>query len=172
MAEEKAPDALAGLGGLGSGLADAIMTQARALEVEFESMKDFKNRVDDLLDKLDGSQADDKKLAHGTLPDGALGHGFGEAEALHKTYSTVHTQLQNLSKGLAGQIEALGIAILTAGKGYGGVDAETEARMRAIVAQAKKDYVPERDPLVKEKEKEKAAQPAPTGERKDGRTKL
>ncbi|WP_405762001.1 DUF2563 family protein [Streptomyces sp. NBC_00045] len=171
MAEESAPGLL-GLGGIGAGVADAILAQAKALEVEFESMKDFKNRVDELLDKLDGSQAADKKLAHTTLPDGVLGHGFAEADALHKTYSTVHTQLQNLSKGLAGQIEALGIAILTAGKGYGGVDAETEARMRAIVAQAKKDYVPDRDPLVKEKEKEEAAQPTPTGEGKTGKGKI
>ncbi|MET9884809.1 DUF2563 family protein [Streptomyces sp. NPDC006430] len=151
MAEESAPGLL-GLGNINAGMADAIMAQAKALEVEFESMKEFKNRVDELLDKLDGSQAADKKLAHTTLPDGALGHGFAEAEALHKAYSTVHTQLQNLSKGLAGQIEALGIAILTAGKGYGNVDAETEARMRAIVAQAKKDYVPDRDPEKQQQE--------------------
>ncbi|MFB6810917.1 DUF2563 family protein [Streptomyces sp. NPDC056387] len=152
-------------------MADAIMAQARALEVEFESMKDFKNRVDELLDKLDGSQAADKKLAHSTLPDGALGHGFAEADALHKTYSTVHTQLQNLSKGLAGQIEALGIAILTAGKGYGGVDAETEARMRAIVAQAKKDYVADRDPVAKEKAAQQAqqAQQGSADEKKNGK---
>ncbi|MFI8264823.1 hypothetical protein [Streptomyces sp. NPDC085665] len=147
---EQAPDGLAGLGGLSTGLADAIMTQARALEVEFESMTNYKKLVDDLLKKLDGSGADQKKLAHVTLPDGALGKGFAEADALFKTYTTVHTQLQNLSAGLAGQIEALGIAIMTAGKGYGGVDEDTQARMRSIVAQAKKDYVAERDPLAKQ----------------------
>ncbi|MFE2142945.1 hypothetical protein ACFXA3_14595 [Streptomyces sp. NPDC059456] len=170
MAEESAPGLL-GLGNIGAGMADAIMAQAKALEVEFESMKDFKNRVDELLDKLDGSQAADKKLAHSTLPDGALGHGFAEAEALHKTYSTVQTQLENLSKGLAGQIEALGIAILMTGKDYGGVDAETEARMRAIIAQSKKDYVPDRDPLYKEKQQQEA-QHGSTGEGKTGKAKL
>ncbi|MCX4629623.1 MULTISPECIES: hypothetical protein [unclassified Streptomyces] len=151
MAEEKAPGGLAGLTGMNAGLADAIRAQAKALEVEFESMTNYKKLVDDLLKKLDGSGADEKKLAHVTLPDGALGKGFAEADALFKTYTTVHSQLQNLSKGLAGQIEALGIAIMTAGKGYGGVDEDTQARMRSIVAQAKKDYVPERDPLAKEK---------------------
>ncbi|ROQ97769.1 hypothetical protein EDE04_4278 [Streptomyces sp. 2132.2] len=150
MAEEKAPDGLAGLPSLGSGLADAIMAQANALEVEFESMTNYKKLVDELLKKLDGSGADEKKLAHVTLPDGALGKGFAEADALFKTYTTVHTQLQNLSAGLAGQIEALGIAIMTAGKGYGGVDEDTQARMRSIIAQAKKDYVAERDPLAKQ----------------------
>ncbi|MFE2475612.1 hypothetical protein [Streptomyces sp. NPDC001194] len=149
MAEESAPGLL-GLGGIGAGMADAIMAQARALEVEFESMTNYKKLVDDLLKKLDGSGADQKKLAHVTLPDGALGKGFAEADALFKTYTTVHTQLQNLSAGLAGQIEALGIAIMTAGKGYGGVDEDTQARMRSIVAQAKKDYVAERDPLAKQ----------------------
>ncbi|MFI6005638.1 hypothetical protein ACIA98_35470 [Streptomyces sp. NPDC051366] len=152
MAEEKAPGGLAGLAGMNAGLADAIRAQAKALEVEFESMTNYKKLVDDLLKKLDGSGADEKKLAHVTLPDGALGKGFAEADALFNTYTTVHSQLQNLSKGLAGQIEALGIAIMTAGKGYGGVDEDTQARMRSIVAQAKQDYVRERDPLVKQQE--------------------
>ncbi|WP_328762908.1 MULTISPECIES: hypothetical protein [unclassified Streptomyces] len=147
MAEESAPGLL-GLGGIGAGVADAILAQAKALEVEFESMTGYKKLVDDLLEKLNGSAGSDKKLAHTTLPEGSLGKGFPEADALHKTYSTVQTQLENLSKGLSAQMEALGIAILTAGKGYGGVDTETEARMRAIIAQTKKDYVPERDPLA------------------------
>ncbi|MCX5378118.1 DUF2563 family protein [Streptomyces sp. NBC_00091] len=148
------------------GLAAAVMAQAKALEVEYESMTDYKKRVDALLKTLDGSEADAQKLAHGTLPAGTLGTGFAEADALFKAYTTVHGELQKLSEGLAGQIEALGIAILTAGKGYGGVDEETQARMRALIKRSKDEYVPDRDPLVQqEKEAQKhapAATPTPS----------
>ncbi|MFD3553728.1 hypothetical protein ACFWWA_16715 [Streptomyces goshikiensis] len=125
-----------------------VFNLVRALEVEYESMTGYKKLVDELLDKLDGSEADGKKLAHGALPKGTLGTGFPEAETLFTTYNTVHTQLQSLSEGLAMQIEALGIAVLTAGKGYGGVDEETKRRMAAIAKRAEKEYVPERDPLA------------------------
>ncbi|MFD8981402.1 hypothetical protein [Streptomyces sp. NPDC059564] len=133
---------------VGASVADSVMRQAKALEVEYESMTGYKKLVDDLLKKLDGSEAADKKLAHGTLPAGTLGTGFPEADDLFKAYTTVHSELQKLSQGLAGQIEALGIAILTSGKGYAGVDEETQARMRTIIRQSKKDYVPDRDPLT------------------------
>ncbi|MFI5616928.1 hypothetical protein [Streptomyces sp. NPDC051567] len=134
--------------GFGAGLADAVLRQAKALEVEFESLTGYKKLVDDLLKKLDGSEADQTKLAHGTLAATDLGTGFAEADALFTAYSTVHTQLQNLSKGLAGQIEALGIAIMTAGRGFNGVDEDVQRRMQFIAAQAMKDYVPDRDPLT------------------------
>ncbi|MFD8147965.1 hypothetical protein [Streptomyces sp. NPDC059708] len=131
------------------GVADALTRQARALEVEYESMTAYKNRVDALLRTLDGSAADSRRLAHDTLPAAALGTGFAEARALFTAYDTVHGRLQRLSRGLAGQIEALGIAILTAGKGYGAVDEETRARMRALVRHSKEEYVPARDPLAR-----------------------
>ncbi|MFF2195189.1 DUF2563 family protein [Streptomyces sp. NPDC058157] len=165
MAGESALGLLGG-GNVAGGVADAVMRQARALEVEYDSLTDAKNRVDALLKKLDGSEADAGRLAHGTLPAGTLGKDFAEAEALFKAYDKVHNELQNLSKGLAGQIEALGIAILTAGKGYAGVDEETQARMRALIRRSKEEYVKDRDPLEREKEAEKQRQgssaPTPT----------
>ncbi|MBT2456114.1 hypothetical protein [Streptomyces sp. ISL-86] len=141
--------------------------RVKALKVEYDTLSGYKNLVDDLLDRLGLSEADDKKLAHGTLPAGALGKGFPEAEALFKAYSTVHNELQNLSKGLAGQIEALGIAIRTAGKGYAGIDEETRRRMVAIAERAKKEYVPERDPLSKTYTTEPNA-PAANGHTSEG----
>ncbi|WP_438313842.1 hypothetical protein ACSHWO_21250 [Streptomyces sp. HUAS TT3] len=139
-------------GGAANEAAAAIRAQAKAFEVDFETLTGYKKKVDELLTKLKGSEAYDKKLADGTLPEGSLGQGFAEAEALFKTYGTVQTQLENLSKGLAAQIEGLGIAILTSGKGFAGVDEETKRRMHSIVVQAKDEYVPERDPLVKQRE--------------------
>lgn len=126
------------------------MAHARALSVEFDSLSEYKSMVDVLLDDLTGSNAHHQKLADGTLPAGKLGKGFPEADALFKSYDTVITELQKLSKGLAGQIEALGIAILSAGKGYEAVDDDTKRRMAAIAKEAKEQYVPERDPWLEE----------------------
>ncbi|MGW6981152.1 hypothetical protein ACWGE1_17145 [Streptomyces sp. NPDC054932] len=139
---------LAGPMGALAGVAYSAATAA--LKVEFDSLTEYKGMVDGLLDDLTGSDADHKKLADGKLPAGKLGKGFPEVEALFKSYDTVITELQKLSKGLAGQIEALGIAVLTAGKGYDGVDEETRRRMVAIAQEAKKDYVADRDPWPEE----------------------
>ncbi|MCX4693088.1 hypothetical protein [Streptomyces sp. NBC_01408] len=121
---------------------------AAALRVEYDTLKDYKILVDELLTKLEKSPADHGKLADGTLPAGALGKGFPEADALYKSYNTVHSELQKLAKGLAGQIEGLGIAILSAGNGYAGVDEETKRRMVAIAKEAKEHYVRDRDPYA------------------------
>ncbi|QES54900.1 hypothetical protein DEJ51_12295 [Streptomyces venezuelae] len=118
-----------------------------ALRVEFDSMTEYKKMVDGLLDDLTGSDADHRKLADGKLPVSKLGKGFTEVDTLFTSYGKVIDQLQDLSKGLAAQIEALGIAVLSAGKGYGGVDEETKRRLVAIASEAKAQYVKERDPL-------------------------
>ncbi|MFJ6372775.1 hypothetical protein ACIQK5_31920 [Streptomyces virginiae] len=139
---------LAGPMGAVAGIAYSAATAA--LRVEFDSMSEYKRMVDGLLDELTGSDADHKRLADGKLPASKLGKGFTEVDALFKSYDTVVTQLQNLSKALAGQIEALGIAVLSAGKGYDGVDEETKRRMAAIAKEANAQYVPDRDPWLEE----------------------
>lgn len=151
--------------GLTAGLADSIRAQAAAqskaaaLKIEHDTLKEYRGMVDVLLEELSGSDADHKKLAHGTLREGSLGKGFPEADALYKSYTTVITELEKLSKGLAGQIEALGIAILTAGKGYVDVDEETKRRMAAIAKEAKEHYVPARDPYLEEQRKNAGTPP-------------
>lgn len=130
----------------GAGVASPAVLSA--LRVEYESLTAYKKRVDGLLSKLDGSPASDRHLADGTLRAGSLGEGFAEAERLFTAYTNVHTRLQALSKGLAAQIEGLGIAIQTADRGFGDVDDETKRRMLAISRQAEADYVPERDPMA------------------------
>ncbi|MEV7526206.1 hypothetical protein [Streptomyces sp. NPDC091371] len=133
------------------------------LSVESDSLSEYKTMVDTLLVDLTGGDAHHGKLADGTLPSGTLGSGFPEAEALFTSYDTVITELQKLSKGLAGQIEALGIAILTAGKGYDGVDEETKRRMAAIAKEARDQYVPQRDPWLEEQRRLTAAHQPPSG---------
>ncbi|MGW0362404.1 hypothetical protein [Streptomyces sp. NPDC002990] len=145
----------------------AAQSRAAALAVQYASLKEYKGMVDVLLDDLNGSDADHRKLADGTLREGTLGKNFPEADDLFTSYKRVITELENLSKGLAGQIEALGIAILSAGKGYAGVDEEAQRRMLAIAKAAQKNYVAERDPWPEEQRKTAAAAPpahAPGGE--------
>ncbi|GAA1592051.1 hypothetical protein GCM10009731_52180 [Streptomyces globosus] len=151
------------LGASAKSQAAAISAQAKALAVDYETISGYKKVVDELLTKLGNSEASDKKLAHTTLPEGTLGTGFAEAVDLFSAYEKVQTELQNLSKGLAGHIEALGLAVQTAGKGFTAVDEETKYRLAAIARQAKEAYVEERDPLVKEK-KAQDAQQVPAGE--------
>ncbi|MFB6618999.1 hypothetical protein ACFCV9_33050 [Streptomyces sp. NPDC056367] len=151
---------------------------AKALSVEFDSLSEYKKMVDTLLDDLTGGNADHKKLADGTLPAGKLGKDFKEAGDLFQAYDTVITELQKLSKGLAGQIEALGIAVQSAGKGYDGVDEDTRRRMAAIAKEAKEQYVPARDPWLEEQRRLAAANqppssasptPAPSGDTSGGK---
>ncbi|MFF3017443.1 DUF2563 family protein [Streptomyces sp. NPDC057939] len=149
--------------GVAGGVADALTRQARALEVEYASMTGYRKLVDALLEELDGSEAADGRLAHGALARGALGGGFAEADSLFRAYSTVHTELRSLSRALAAQIEALGIAIRTAGKGYGDVDEDTRQRMRALVGQSKRDYVPDRDPRTREERAREERAPLEAG---------
>ncbi|MFD3680960.1 hypothetical protein [Streptomyces sp. NPDC058613] len=150
-----AEDNGAGLFGLGptAGIADAIRAQAAALAVQQDSLKEYKGMVDALLEELGGSEADHKRLANGTLTQAALGQGFAEATAIYASYNTVTTELQKLSKGLAGQIEGLGIAVLWASKGYEGVDLDTQRRMAAIAKEAERHYVASRDPYMEEQHK-------------------
>ncbi|WP_328298935.1 hypothetical protein OG389_14725 [Streptomyces sp. NBC_00435] len=139
-----------GPGVFGRDFGVGVISQAAlgALQVEYESMSDYKKRVDGLLAKLDESPASDKKLADGTIPESSLGEGFDEAKRLFTAYSNVHKQLLALSKGLADQIEGLSIAIQTSGRDFAGVDEDTRRRMLAISKQADANYVPDRDPLA------------------------
>ncbi|RSS76925.1 hypothetical protein [Streptomyces sp. WAC06614] len=117
-----------------------IQNQAPALFVEHENMVKYKQRVDALLDQLKGSKAASGEIADGTLAQGALGKGFPEAEALHTAYNKVRSELEGLSKALAGQIEALGIAILASKVGYENIDEDVKARMRAIHSSAQTQW--------------------------------
>ncbi|MEU6294638.1 hypothetical protein [Streptomyces erythrochromogenes] len=128
--------------------ADA-QSRAAALRVEYDDLKQYQKLVDGLLTSLQESPAHHGKLADGTLPTGALGTGFSEADNLFKAYKTVHSELQKLSKGLAGQIEALGIAVQSASGGYAEVDEETKRRMGLLAKQANDEYVRDRDPYAK-----------------------
>ncbi|MEU9085273.1 hypothetical protein [Streptomyces sp. NPDC048357] len=121
---------------------------AAALQVQYDDLKSYQNLVDGLLKTLNGSDAHHGKFEDSVMPAGTLGKGFTQAEKLYKAYNTVHSELQKLSKGLAVQIEALGIAIQSAGGGYSEVDEETKRRMGLLAKQAHDQYVAKRDPYA------------------------
>ncbi|MFG2295294.1 hypothetical protein [Streptomyces sp. NPDC048603] len=123
-----------------------LAAQAPALFVEKQNMVEYRKRVDALLDQLKGSNADHGKFADGTLSSGKLGTGFAEADDLHKAYSKVRTEMENLSKALGNQIESLAIAIEASRVGYENMDEEVKARMRSLQKQAREQYDPKRDP--------------------------
>ncbi|MFG2993134.1 hypothetical protein ACGFZK_28190 [Streptomyces sp. NPDC048257] len=150
MAEDNG-SVLAGLGATMGATSAAVAAQAAALRIQYDDLKDYKNLVDGLLTELQESPAHHGKLADGTMPAGALGKDFPAAEKLYKSYNTVHSELQKLSKALGVQIEALGIAVQSAGKGYSGVDEETKRRMALLAKQAHDQYERKRDPNADKK---------------------
>ncbi|MEU6390366.1 DUF2563 family protein [Streptomyces sp. NPDC046939] len=108
---------------------------AKAMLVEGETLSTFKRRVDALLRDLESSKAAPKSLATGTMPSGRLGT-FDEADGLHSAYTKVHSQLENLSKMLALQIEGLVATVDATKTGYDNLDDDVRARLNRIRSQA------------------------------------
>ncbi|GHF74757.1 hypothetical protein GCM10010218_64780 [Streptomyces mashuensis] len=105
-----------------------------------ETLSTFKGRIDSILRMLEDSQASQTSLDHRTIAKSAYGKDFHSAEVLHSVYETVHTRLKELSRVFGDQIEAAGLAALVADRGYDGVDAEQEARMRAIQERTERHF--------------------------------
>ncbi|MCX4641780.1 DUF2563 family protein [Streptomyces sp. NBC_01446] len=118
-------------GVVGAVAAGATAAAAKAMRVEGETLSKFKRRVDALLRDLEKSHAAPSKIATGTLGAGQLGT-FDEADSLHSSYTHVHTQLENLSKMLALQIEALVVTVDASKTGYDNLDEDVRARLSRI----------------------------------------
>ncbi|MFE7773192.1 hypothetical protein ACFU5O_04685 [Streptomyces sp. NPDC057445] len=124
------------------------------LDVDADELIKFKNRVDGLLSRLNASAAAPTKMADGTVPEGGLGKGFGEAEMLYTAYRNVREELQKLSDGLAGQIWGLSTAIDGSRKGYEQIDDDIKRRMQRVAEQAREDIA------QREEEKRRQQEPA------------
>ncbi|MFJ9036115.1 hypothetical protein ACIRF8_05965 [Streptomyces sp. NPDC102406] len=131
--------AAAGVGGAPGSLAASAVAAgsvaAKAMKVEGETLSAFKRRVDELLRNLEKSKAAPKSIANGALPGGRLG-AFDEADSLHSAYTHVHSQLENLSKMLALQIEGLVVTVDASKAGYDNLDDDVRARLSRIRTQA------------------------------------
>ncbi|MFE7707965.1 hypothetical protein ACFU6I_19720 [Streptomyces sp. NPDC057486] len=105
------------------------------LVTELSSFTKFRDRIDELLKDLKGSPADARKLGEDRMPRARFGGEKGqwaEADALHHTYETVITELEQLSGLLSDSMEGMGIAVLASHKGYEHVDLDVRERMLAI----------------------------------------
>ncbi|MCX4534800.1 hypothetical protein OHA79_19665 [Streptomyces sp. NBC_00841] len=119
------------------------------LVTELSSFTKFRDRIDELLKDLKGSPADARKLGEDRMSRAQFGGEKGqwaEADALHHTYKTVITELEQLSGLLSDSIEGMGIAVLASHKGYEHVDLDVRERMLAIRSSMQEHYGGEYDP--------------------------
>ncbi|WP_432155627.1 MULTISPECIES: hypothetical protein [unclassified Streptomyces] len=136
-----------------------------ALNIQHSSLTSFKKRVDELLIELDRSEAAPGKVGQDRLPRVELGSSdFKEAQFLYDSYTIVHDELENLSKALGAQIEAMGLAVHASRVGYENLDADLRARMKQINAEAEKYYVVDRDPYAQPQRTSTAPTPAQNSE--------
>ncbi|MEV6205960.1 hypothetical protein [Kitasatospora sp. NPDC051914] len=109
---------------------------AQAVKVEVENLQTFKNKVDAILKDLDGSPASHGEVSQQQLQSWQLGQNFGQAGSLMSAYATVHANLEQLSKTLSMQIEAMGASIDMAARGYENSDEEQRQKFQSILNQA------------------------------------
>ncbi|MER5850369.1 hypothetical protein ABT126_25815 [Streptomyces sp. NPDC002012] len=125
---------LAVMGGMGA--IGVVAPQAVGeLVTELSSFTKFRDRIDGLLRDLKASPAGPGKVGEDAVLREKFGGGKGEwleADSLHKSYSTVIEELEQLSKLLSDSIEGMGIAVLASHKGYEHVDLDVRHRMLAI----------------------------------------
>ncbi|WP_327259102.1 hypothetical protein [Streptomyces sp. NBC_01240] len=110
------------------------------LETPTESLQKFKIRVDRLLTTLDGSPAAHSRITEQKVTPAAYGTGFPEALGLSSAYDMVHARLALLSKTLGDQLEAMGITVDIADRGYQNVDQEHADRLHAIQQRTEVNY--------------------------------
>ncbi|MFJ5926348.1 type VII secretion target [Kitasatospora sp. NPDC092948] len=103
-----------------------------AMKVEVENLQTFKNKVDQILSDLDGSPASHGEVSQQTLTPGQLGQNFGQVGDLMTAYTTVHTNLEQLSQSLAAQITAMSASIGQAAGNYSNSEAEQQSRFSSI----------------------------------------
>ena len=109
------------------------------LKPDPESLADFKKVLDSVLQDLDKSYASHSKVSDQTVAQASYGD-FDEARALASTYDSVHDTLKSLAQVWGAQIEALGISVDMANRGYQAVDEEHRDRLRGLQAQIQQFY--------------------------------
>ncbi|MCX4645136.1 MULTISPECIES: hypothetical protein [unclassified Streptomyces] len=131
------------------GAVGAAQAAVGEVVTELESFTKFQERVDQLVKDLKGSPAGPQKVGQEVLARQQFGGGdggFKEASGLHSSYSTVISELENLSKLLSDSIEGMGIAVMASHKGYANIDDDIRRRMQAISAETTRHYGGEYEP--------------------------
>ncbi|MCG3042350.1 hypothetical protein ACLIYM_05615 [Streptomyces fenghuangensis] len=109
---------------------------AEKLKGELESLKDFKNRVDNILEELESSPASPTRVGRQEVKRSSFGGEFAEADGVHSQYTRVHTQLTRLSGVLGDQIEAMRIAVHGADIGFGNLEDDLKRRFWELQTRA------------------------------------
>ena len=126
-------------------------TRAANLEASNEALTTFMKRVDAVLRDLEGSAGNPTKVGAQEIKPTSLSSGahdlFPEARGLYLQYNRVHTELTSLSKTLHLQIEAIGIAVQGAHRGFDNLEEEQRRRFWSIQAQIRGVQDAKRDKL-------------------------
>ncbi|MFB7715643.1 hypothetical protein [Streptomyces sp. NPDC056105] len=136
------------------GAVGAAQAAVGEVVTELESFTKFQQRVDELIKDLKGSPAGAQQVGQEVLTRQQFGGGnggFKEASGLYSSYSTVISELENLSKMLSDSIEGMGIAVMASHKGYANIDDDIRRRMQAISAETTRHYGGEYKPPTHEK---------------------
>ncbi|BAC70247.1 hypothetical protein SAVERM_2536 [Streptomyces avermitilis MA-4680 = NBRC 14893] len=116
-------------------------TRAANLEVSGEALSTFMKRVDTVLSELEASAGNPKRVGAQTIRPASLNSGkqgaFPEADDLYAQYNAVHEKLTSLSRTLHLQIEAIGIAVQGAHRGFDNLEEEQRRRFWAIQTEIK-----------------------------------
>ncbi|MEE1788908.1 hypothetical protein PUR71_39315 [Streptomyces sp. SP17BM10] len=109
------------------------------VKVELDTLTTFANRIEVLLQTMEGSAAAPDKLQEQTLTgkvliSGAYSGNVVEAVALTAAYDKVHTQLVKLHKDFASQIEAMKLAVAKTAGNYAGNEQATADAHKAVHA--------------------------------------
>ncbi|WP_043683477.1 hypothetical protein [Streptomyces xylophagus] len=124
-------------------------TRAANLEASNEALTTFMKRVDTVLRDLESSAGNPTRVGAQTINAASLGRGkesiFPEPHDLYQQYNSVHQQLTSLSKTLHLQIEAIGIAVQGAHRGFDNLEEEQRRRFWEIQTEIKEIRAPEKD---------------------------
>ncbi|MET7898116.1 hypothetical protein [Streptomyces mirabilis] len=114
-------------------------TRAANLEASGEALGTFMKRVDAVLRDLESSAGNPKRVGAQTINAGSLNSGqqtaFPEAHDLYNQYHAVHGKLTSLSRTLHLQIEAIGIAVQGAYRGFDKLEEDQRRRFYEIQTQ-------------------------------------
>ncbi|WP_329363669.1 hypothetical protein [Streptomyces sp. NBC_01483] len=114
-------------------------TRAANLEASGEALGTFMKRVDAVLSDLESSAGNPKRVGAQTINAGSLNSGqqaaFPEAHDLYNQYHAVHGKLTSLSRTLHLQIEAIGIAVQGAYRGFDKLEEDQRRRFYEIQTQ-------------------------------------
>ncbi|MFE2939116.1 hypothetical protein ACFXKG_08660 [Streptomyces sp. NPDC059255] len=129
--------------GTGRPVYPTLPTPAAKPDVGVESgeLTKFKNEVDELLVRLDESEAAERRVAGERMVQSHLGTpALRESAFLYGTYMVVHDQLEELSRMLALQIEGLSVGLQASRNGYDGMNEDIRSRMQLLAKEAGTEY--------------------------------